>query len=134
MRRLEEYEIGGRTLYLNFSVSAACGLAERFGSLAEAMETLGAKLQSGENETEGFQSLAQIIAEMAVQGKRYRDLMGEKTDKPWSAEELMVLLPYDPAELTNLVNKLQEAMENGQKPTVAVAEEKNAEAMPEGTG
>lgn len=88
------------------------------------METLGAKLQSGENETEGFQSLAQIIAEMAVQGKRYRDLMGEKTDKPWSAEELMVLLPYDPAELTNLVNKLQEALENGQKPTVAVAEEK----------
>lgn len=132
MNRLHDFEIGGRTLRLNCSVQAALEIGEEYGSMQAALDQIDQMTGSKEpNSTEkGIALGAKLVSKFAVQGKRYCDLTGEQCDKPYTADELLILLAWDPSEARRMFDAMKNALREGSTESVAVETPKNADTTP----
>lgn len=132
MKRLHDFEIGGRTLRLNCSVQAALDIGEEYGSMQAALNEIDNLTSSEEpnGAEKGIALGAKLVSKFAVQGKRYCDLTGEPCDNPYTADELLILLAWNPSEARRMFDAMRNALREGSTESVAVETPKNADTTP----
>lgn len=133
MNRLVDYKIGGRTMRLNCSVQAALEIGDEYGSIKEVLEQIDEETTSGDatGTEKGIAIAAKLIEKFAQQGKRYCDIVGEACDKPFTADELLVLVPWSSEAANEMLEAVNSAVTFGTVETVATEAPKNAETTPE---
>lgn len=125
MARLVDFNIGGRTMRLNYSVAAA----ENGASKADFEEF---DAMNSSDPDKGMSKMLSIFFVLAEQGKRYCDLIGEPCDSVFSLDELKVLAPRSGAGAQALADAVFAAIRSGQAQTVDVEEDpKNGATTPE---
>ena len=121
MERITEFEIGGRSFPLNFSVRAAELFAERYGDVSEI-----GKAFEGENTAKMLSEFTWILFVLIEQGCAYKNLVeNENLDAP-TFDDLKVIVGLQ--DLLARRDELMRAIVSGMETTVeAEVDSKNAE-------
>lgn len=132
MNQIIDYPIGNRVLKLNCSIQATLTVAEKYSSMEEALTKIDEMTNSGDerNSAKAAKIAADLLAIFAEQGHKYMSLIGEKSDKPYTADEIMILTPWEAEALRTHYAALSDAVTHGTKTTVEVEPPKNTEATP----
>jgi len=120
MKRIVEVEIAGKQYPLNFSVSAAKEVAERYGSIENLADAIQEKDSAG-----AMCEIVWLLALLMKQGANWYRIMEGVDREVLTAEQLeSVLGVYD---IIDMQECLFAAMTAGAERTVEVEEGKNAE-------
>ena len=122
MKRITEFEIGGRSYPLNFSVKAAELFAERYGDVSEI-----GKAFEGENTAQMLSEFTWILFVLIEQGCLYKNLVENANLNAPTFDDLKVIIGLQ--DLFIRRDELMRAIVSGMETTVeAEVDPKNVEA------